>query len=248
MGIGDELMAMGEARRYVREHGVERVAIVDKDGRRRSHFLWERCGYIAKPQDECEHKIVNGGNARPYIDYQRSTRERWAFNLAFRPTPAELPWIDECAAARGMILVEPHIKPSASPNKQWGRWQELIDAAPALPWAQPVMPGARVLRGVKPLLTRNFPEVCAMLRSARCAVLPEGALHHAAAAVGCKAAVLYGAYIPASVTGYDGQIQLAVDDPDATGWRAFNQRCKEAWNKITPQAVLTTIKPWASSA
>jgi ADP-heptose:LPS heptosyltransferase len=245
MGIGDELMAMGEARRYVRERGCARVAIVDKDGRRRSHFLWEQSDYIAQPQQECEHSIVNGGNARPYIDYQRTTKIRWAFNLAYRPTPAELPWIGACSQAQGMILVEPFIKPGASPNKQWGRWQELVDAAPSLPWGQPLMPGATALRGVAPLPTRNFTEVCAMLRAARCAVLPEGALHHAAAAVGCPAVVLVGAYIPASVTGYDDHITIAVDDPEATGWRVFNHRCQQAWKTITPQRVLQAIKALA---
>lgn len=245
MGIGDELMAMGEARRYVRERGCERVAIVDRNGRRRSHFLWEHSPYIAQPHDQCEHKIVNGGNARPYIDYRRSTRERWAFNLEFRPTPAELPWIGEYPAAKGLVLVEPHIKPGASPNKQWGRWQELVESDPSIPWGQPLMPGGRALRGVMPLMTSNFTEVCAMLRSARGAVLPEGALHHAAAAMGCRAVVLFGAYIPASVTGYDSHINLAVDDPEATGWRTFNHRCQSAWKQITPQRILAAIRQWA---
>jgi ADP-heptose:LPS heptosyltransferase len=220
------------------------VAIVDKDGRRRSHFLWSRCDYIAQPQQECGHRIINGGSARPYIDYQRTTKNRWAFNLAFRPTAAELPWISEAPQARGLILVEPYVKASASPNKQWGRWQELIDAAPSLPWGQPLMPGTRPLRGVVPLLTNNFTEVCAMLRAARCAVLPEGALHHAAAAVGCPAVVLFGAYIPPSVTGYDSHANLAVDDPEATGWRIFNYRCQQAWKTIPPQQVLQAIKAW----
>lgn len=242
MGIGDELMAMGQARRYVREHGVDRVAIVDKDGRRRSHFMWEHTPYIAKPQDQCNYQIVNGGNARPYLNYAASTRERWAFNLDFRPTPAELKWVEGHDAASGMILIEPHIKPTASPNKQWGRWQELVDAAPHLPWGQPLIPGTHPLRGVKPLMTKNFIEVCAMLRAARGAVLPEGALHHAAAAVGCPAVVLYGAYIPASVTGYDEHINVAVDDPEATGWRTFNYRCQQAWKTITPQRVLQLVR------
>lgn len=243
MGIGDELMAMGQARKYVREHNCGRVAIMDKDGKRRSHFLWAHCEYIAQPHHQCEHKIVNGGNARPYIDYVRTTPIRWAFRLDYRPALAELPWVGTDSRAHELIVVEPDIKSSASPNKQWGRWQELIDSEPGLPWGQIGMAGTRYLRGVKQLPTNNFLEACALLRSARCAVLPEGALHHAAAALACRAVVLFGAYIPASVTGYACHTNLAVDDPEATGWRIFNQRCQQAWKQITPQTVLRSLQP-----
>jgi len=244
MGIGDEMIAMGQARSYVREHGCDKVAIVDRNGTRRSHFIWARCSYIAGPSETCTHKVISGGNARPYVDYVRTTPLRWAWRLDFRPTPAELPWIKADEQARDLILIEPEIKSSASPNKQWGQWQTLVDAAPSLPWAQLGRGDSKFLRGVRQLVAPTFVEACGMLRAARCAVLPEGALHHAAAAMNCPAVVLFGAYIPASVTGYDQHFNIAVDDPAATGWRIVNERCQAAWKTITPQQILTGIKKW----
>ena len=241
MGIGDELLAMGQARRYVQEHGCEKVEIVDRNGHRRSHYLWARCSYIAQPGELTKHRVVSGGNARPYVDYVRTTPLRWAWRK-FEPTPAELPWITADARARDVIIVEPNLKPSASPNKQWGRWQELIDAAPTLPWAQMSGGGQVQLRGVTQLEANGFAGTCGLLRGARLAVLPEGALHHAAAAVGCPAIVLFGAYIPASATGYDCQVNVEVDDPAATGWRIMNERCQAAWKTITPQAILERVR------
>ena len=58
-----------------------------------------------------------------------------------------------------------------------------------------------------------------MLSGARAAVLHEGGLHHAAAALGMPAVVLFGGMISPRNTGYDVHVNLAIDDPEALGWR-----------------------------
>lgn len=236
MGLGDELMALGQARRA----GCK-VRILDRHLEPRWHWLWEGAPYVARLGEPGDFPvIVNGPGARPYIDYRRSTKDRWVFTR-WRPAPGEVFGVGPAARASGRILIEPHIKATASPNKQWGRWQELVSLHPDLPWAQPGNPGTRWLDGVERLETRDFREACNLLAACATAVLPEGALHHAAAALGRRVVVLFGGYLRPSLTGYDSHINLAVDDPEAVGWRMKHRACARAWSRITPDTVRTAV-------
>jgi len=232
-------MAIGEARaRWRALRGAGPIEILDKHGKRRAHPLWQRVAEIAKPGERAAGSIVNSGGCRPYIDYQRTTPQRWAWRLDHRAREGELFDIGIDARARGLIVLEPSLKASASPNKQWGRWQELIDAYPQLPWAQLGNQQTRWLRGVVRLPAASFEAACAVLRACRFAVLPEGGLHHAAAALGVRAIVLFGPYMPPSVTGYVSHINLAVNVPDAQGWRVPHAGCEIAWRMIAPELII----------
>jgi hypothetical protein len=153
--------------------------------------------------------------------------------------PAELVGIEPDSRAAGRILIEPNIKQGASPNKRWPDWQKLVDSRPAWPWAQAVNPGVKPLRGVEPLLTRSFGDACRLLAAAEVAVLPEGGLHHAAAALGTPAVVLFGAVVSPRNTGYEQQINLAINEPRGLGWRISSEYCRKAWLLITPEIVAT---------
>ncbi len=68
MGVGDEIMAAAEAARSRSVNG-RRVEILDRNGRRRWHPLWQETG-IARPGESGDfHAIVNGPGCRPYVDY-----------------------------------------------------------------------------------------------------------------------------------------------------------------------------------
>ena len=248
MGMGDELMAIGHARRMLRERGLRgRVEVLDKAGCRRMHPLWQHVPEIAKPGQHSVTSIVDSGGCRPYVDYERTTPERWAWNLEHRPAPGELYGVRPDTRARGLILIEPSIKRSASPNKQWGRWQELVDSEPSLPWAQIGTHATQWLRGVRRIQAPTFEDACALLAACRFAILPEGGLHHAAAAMEVRAVVLFGPYMPPAVTGYPFHANLAIDEPEATGWRTPSTLCRQAWQAITPQTVIeaATSRGWA---
>jgi hypothetical protein len=238
IGIGDEILALGQAKRLGR-----RVQILDKAGNRRWHDLWEAAPYIARLGEPGDFPgILNGPGCRPYIDYRRTTKDRWAFT-AWRASPGELRGITPDGRARGLVLLEPHIKPTASPNKDWGwhHWQQLVHTWPDIPWAQVGNPGVRWLDGVQRIETRSFREACALLAACATAVLPEGALHHASAALGRRVVVLFGGYISPRTTGYPSHINLAVDDPEALGWRLRHPACSRAWSRITPDTVATAV-------
>ena len=79
----------------------------------------------------------------------------------------------------------------------------------------------------------------AALSGAKLAVLPEGGLHHGAAALGVKAVVLFGGFIPPEVTGYPqcGHINL-TGGALACGSIHKCEHCVVAMNSITVDEVL----------
>lgn len=231
MGIGDCLMAAGEARRAAETHGRP-VAILDRRGRQKWYGVWDYCPDVL-PRNQWRDGlpyIVNGGQRRPYIDYSRSARHRWAW-LPYRPVPAKvilppdlLHWAEQY---RGRVVIEPRIKAGASPNKQWGRWADLMTLRPDLPWLEmPALP--------------SFGHALAVLSVASAAVLPEGGLHHAAAAVGLPAVVIFGGYISPDVTGYDTHINLFTGG-EACGNRGPCRHCEKAMSQISPAQVVAAL-------
>jgi ADP-heptose:LPS heptosyltransferase len=68
--------------------------------------------------------------------------------------------------------------------------------------------GAVKIAGAKLARTPTFRHAMAVLARASLYIGPEGGLHHAAAAVGIPAVVIFGGFIPPSVTGYATHINL----------------------------------------
>lgn len=241
MGMGDEVMATGEVRR-LRATDPRKVQIVDRHGKVRWSDLWNGNPGIARPDEEGDfQRHENAGHCRPYIDYERSTRQRWVFRRGYRATPGQLFGIVRDRRGEGLVLVEPTIKSNASPAKQWGGWRDLA-ATKAYAFGQMVAPGQTALPGAVPIRTATFQEACGVMLAARALVLPEGGLHHAAAALGLHAVVLYGAATSPMVTGYDSQTNLWVDDPAGLGWRIRHAACERAWKQITVERVLWALQ------
>ena len=263
MGLGDEIMVAGEARR-LQARDPRPVAVLDRDGRPRWHDLWDGNPRIAHPRDVVAgldvQSLTNGPGCRPYIDYEwmrrdfaavfpgrpfttkmRDPRLPWRYTR-WRCTPGELPLVER-GAPRGYIVVEPHIKRGASPNKDWGwaRWQALVSRVrvPDHPWVQLGPPGTRLLHGTVHIVTETIGEACTALSAASAAVVPEGGLHHAAAALGVPAVVIFGAMTSPANTGYDGHVNLF--DPaggvSPCGQRVACDHCRAAMAAIRPEIV-----------
>lgn len=248
MGWGDELMAAGDARRLMDEHG-KRVAIIDRDGCHRWHGLWEGNPAIARPGEQGKfRRMVNGPGARPY--HTAKTDTRWHYNLAYRATPAELFFTDAERSfgerGRGLVIVEPHIKGKASPNKQWGwvRWNKLawILAGRGYRIGQVGPQGTKTLERVDLISTSSFREACGVLAHALAAVLPEGGLHHAAAAVGLPAVVIFGGFTPVEITGYDLHRNIGASGKDACGSRQPCEHCANWMASIAPETVADELE------
>lgn len=241
-------MAAGQARAEFARSG-RRVQILGRDGAPRWHPLWEGLDYIARPVERGDFaRIVNGPGLRPY--HTGKSPQQWTYNPAFRPTPAEIRFTaaeDEFGRQHaGHIIVEPHIKRKASPNKQWGwaRWNKLAYLAgeAGLKLTQMGAPGVPLIERADFIATPTFRHAAAVLKYARAAVLPEGGLHHAAAAVGLRAVVIFGGFTPIELTGYEGHVNLGASVDDACGMRLPCDHCAKWMAGIKPERVFGELQ------
>lgn len=242
MGWGDELMAAGQAARAARETG-KRVAILDRHGMARVHELWEGLDFISQVRAPGIATVVNGPGCRPYIEYpftQRGHRYTTWRARDHRPVISER--LVRRDRSTGIVLIEPSIKDNANPNKRWTRWQEVVDALPKVAFVQcrPPSSAAPALRGVSVVETPTFLDALQWLARSRLYVGPEGGMHHAAAALGVPAVVVFGGSPSIEATGYEDHINFGVPDPCGR-WEPC-QHCADAMRSITPERIVEAVK------
>jgi len=246
IGWGDELIATGQAR-VLQETNRGKVIVQDRNGAQREHAMWHGNPRIALRSDR-PHKpqyLANGPGVRPYIATKSDVQWGWK---EFACPPGEIYFTpDEIAHARVCtpgVVIEPNCKQKASPNKDWGlaRWIELV----ALMRAAGLRPtqlgsfGTRLIPGAEMIETPGFRFACAVLAKAKAAVLPEGGLHHAAAALKVPAVVIFGGFISPAQTGYAGQVSLFTGGKPC-GMRIPCEHCAEAMAVITPRMVMDEL-------
>jgi ADP-heptose:LPS heptosyltransferase len=204
---------------------------------------------IARPGSEKNADLewirFHRGN-RIYNHHNRATN-KWEWNYEFRPVAGEIFFShDEQRFAAGIdpcVVVEPNVPAfkTVAPNKQWPR-ERYAEVARRLKDAghrvvQLNYDGAALLADVPSIKTKSFREAAAVLSRARLYIGPEGGLHHAAAAVGIPAVVLFGGFIPPTVTGYDTHTNL-TGGVEACGSISPCQHCRDAMDGITVDEVL----------
>lgn len=249
MGFGDELMVTGHAR-AMQQKDPRKVRVIYEKITRWSE-LFDGNPRLARATDPGDfqdyHPRVHG--LRPYCAAKSPTRWTWK---AYQ-TPVGEVYLDGyerlfAAAHAGRVIIEPNVKRQASPNKDWGRdrWLVLI-AEMRKAGIEPVQIGSLDtprLNGAVFLETQNFRHACAVVSKARAVVTHEGGLHHAAAAFGTPAVVIYGGYISPAVTGYPYQTNLFMPTPEhplGCGWRTPCTHCQKAMADITPQLVMAEL-------
>lgn len=253
MGLGDDLMATAIARSIFRKDPTRKVAIGDGERFQPSEVFWFN-PIVATPQDIRGRKPVqwlrHTSGCRPYIDYDRmqkpiksAPRFYWIDIGPLEPGEIHFSRAEREPLARGdYVVIEPHIKDWAiSQNKDWGfeRHKALVASLPGVRFVQPDY-GKEILPGVEPVKTRTFRDACRLLRDAKAYVGPEGGLHHASAAVGIPAVVIYGGFNAPSQTGYPGHINLFTGG-DACGMRIPCPHCAAAMRAITPAMVADAL-------
>lgn len=255
MGMGDELLASGIAKRI---HAMtnERVNILDATGRVRQHELWDGLPYVA--QDGTGRAfIVNGPSARPYYSGMQGNRimyRKWDIAPGeIRLTDAERAWAKaqmERWNHRPFIFVEHKFKPNGGggANKDWGRekWEALTQILSRDYFLVTTGPDEReYLPDTFIFHTPTFRHACAILERSIGYVGHEGGLHHAAAALGKPAVVVFGGYISPAVTGYPGHVNLYSGDsrfPLGCGIVTPCEHCRESMSKITVEEVVAAVK------
>ena len=261
MGFGDEIMATADARRLKRADPS--AAIVIGDGAREVWSDEAAQVFAGNPHVSRLADVGRGARVvwlrnyygcRPYLDYPRGEPGvRQAF-APYRATPGELYFTaDERAAAattaaavcrdgRPVVSIEPHVIVGA--NKDWGlpRWQALVDALrDDVVFVQPSY-GKALLDGVRGIPS-TFRGHAAVLAACDAHVGPEGGLHHAAAAVGCPAVVLFGGRISPRLTGYATHENLFVDVPGSPcGMIEACEHCRSCLASIAVDAVVAALR------
>ena len=249
MGFGDEIMVTGQAKQY-QAVDPRPIIVLDRHDRPRSHELWRGNPRIVSSYNDRDKVqfLKNGSHCRPYYDYRNYDEKRWVYTN-WKCSPGEI-YLTKSEREFGekykdYIIIEPHIKTRASPNKSWGfdRTQQLIKILPQLRWAQ-LGPGHEApLEGVEIIVTRDFRSACSIMSNAKAYVGPEGGLHHAAAVFNVPGVIIFGGMTSPNNTGYDCHINLVSDD-DMTpcGWRIPCNHCKEAMSKFPPELVAEELR------
>lgn len=242
MGFGDEILALGRIEALYERTGKPH-AILDRAMNPREHELWK--GHPAWKKDAVDY-IVDGPGARPYIkDFvsPKSNQQKIIFNLDYRARAGKicLTELEEafCDIEGPFAIVSPHTKENASPNKQWGiqRWEEAIVKFP-VPVYQLGPIGTHIIRGARHFVTPTMRLAASAVAKASVVMTNEGGLHHLSAAMGSPAVVVFGGFIPPSVTGYYLHTNLAANDDEGFcgSWTPCDH-CKKVMDRITPDMV-----------
>lgn len=250
MGLGDELMAAGEARRLYEQTGNPSV-ILDARKMVRKHELWAGNPHIVYrfTPGRC-NRVISGSGVRPYI--KSKSPERWTWTT-YAPYPALMIFTsDELQFAdkhKGHVVVEPNVKDVGHANKAWvkERWQDLVARFPPGTFLQlrasnhvPVLPGAQWVQ------TPSFRHALAVLAVSRGYVGTEGGLMHGAAAVGAPAVILWSEFIAPNITGYAAHTNIRhAGEP--CGRRTDCPGCRKSMEAITVDEVTDAVRVKISS-
>lgn len=253
MGLGDNLMATGMARGAAARG--KRIAF--GDGLR---IIWDKHSpaifrdnpNVARPGTDRRAPGVEWIRFHTgHRVYNRKVGDRWIWNYDFKPAPGELFFsaAERAFATRfpaGFVLIEPNVPQfkSAAPNKTWAlaRYQEVANRLGAQGYMvkQFHYAGGERLVGVEGITAPTFRHALAVMARARLYVGPEGGLHHGAAAVGIRGVVLFGAFVPPEVTGYDTHINL-TGGAEACGSLNRCAHCAKAMAAISVEEVEASV-------
>lgn len=257
MGIGDEIIASGQAlKMFESDPAHRRVLIVDKANNARPFWtVWEGLPWLAHPVRDKYPKdnlqiLRNAPGCRPYADYNKGFNRRIGMNYTgwrvrdyrgfIQLTDAEMKFAYEATKPLGKFtIIEPLVKRQANPNKQWPRhkWQELADVL-IHEGVNPVQIGGtdiQRLDRVPHIVTPSFRIGCAVMKFARWSFLPDGGLHHAAAVLGLPATVVWGGVNDPEILGYPEHENIYF--PGAClRWQPCGH-CRFIWNWLSGEYI-----------
>jgi len=260
MGVGDQVMAAGKAKLLHRDTG-RRVCIG-----KRPVLIWSPLysnnPYIVTPGEPSSDDQIwlnDSPGDRPYIDYQGTrlhTDNRrmvgkkfrtWVYNVKHTPEPMEIffteqeHWQCDQLKKREFILVNPHVKRKAPPNKRWPfeYYQDVVDSmCEKIDIIQPKREMNEPTLERVTCMELDLRQLAVYISTAALIICNEGLLHHIAAAFSTPAIVLFGGYIPANVTGYDYQQSIYVQDKDVIGVREETEAGQAIMKSISPEHVV----------
>jgi hypothetical protein len=246
MGIGDWLMAIGEAEAMYRSNGMP-VAFVKPTTNAVywDEFLFRGLPFLSKRVGDGVQIIVQGGGVRPYVQYKTDSRWFWR---PYKPKPGRISLTDqELSAGRrwaGSVIVEPKLKTSRREwcNRNWGaeKWRALVEELSDLPLLELYETSPS---GIVPNVayTPNIRVAASIVAHCAGVVTHEGGMHHLAAAMRKYAVVIFGGFVGPENTGYDFHINL-TGGAQACGSRLPCEHCLEAMRSISVSEVARSVR------
>ena len=181
-----------------------------------------------------------------YDDQQR----RYVWNYKFKAVPGEFYFSEEeeIKLEKPFIMIEPNVawQRPVNVNKNWGenKYQKLAKALIEHGYTvmQCVHENSRIrLDGICHLPTATFRDaVCIMARTSLF-IGPEGANHHAAAALDVPAIIVWGDWSPTKVMGYEGQVYFTGGESQACGNINPCPHCREVLDRITVDEIYNAV-------
>jgi Glycosyltransferase family 9 (heptosyltransferase) len=246
MGIGDEVLATG----FARGAAVRGKRIAFGDGQRLIWGPWCAEAFRGNPNiatraDEPGVEWIAYYKGHRGYNSPDAARRRWIWNYDFKPLAGEF-FFDAAETTRtlrrpGAVLIEPNVPwhKSVAVNKDWGRhrYQQLADQLRTNGWRVLQTSHGKVrLQNVETIQVNSFRDAAAVVASVDLAIVPEGGLHHAAAAVGTQAIVIHGGFTPPAVLGYQGHINLTGGAEACGNWHRC-AHCRAALDRIEVEDV-----------
>jgi Glycosyltransferase family 9 (heptosyltransferase) len=252
VGYGDEIIASGLAR-GAHARG-KRIAF--GDGRRivwsrQSHIVFANNPNVAPPGAERDGDIEWIEHYKGRRLYGEAVGGHWRFR-DFRCPPGEIYFSDyELARMAKLqpapVIIEPTVKDHgacAGANKQWPVERYLVVAQALSADGEITLSLGPSPRHEWPELPRvetpDFRDALAVLARARLYIGPEGGMHHAAAALGVPAVVIFGGFNSPKSTGYPWHSNLTVGEP--CGSIGPCEHCRQAMAQISVERVIEAAR------
>lgn len=259
MGFGDILMAAGLAEHLHAQSPADGpVTITDCQGTPRWQPLWHgnpAIGVTAKgPRVPC------GAGCLPYLVYPRQ-HDKLDFSPTFRAKDYRAHiYLTDAERQRGLdvfrrygpyLIVEPSPGDRKNVNRQWpiaswGACISEIQRRSLITILQLDHDDATRLPGISTIPSPTFRDACGILAAARLALVLEGGLAFACAALSTPAVVLWGGCISAPVLSFPEQVNLVDDQPETPcGSLKPCDHCRRAWAHLDPAYVAqTVVRTW----
>ena len=246
MGFGDAVMATNLARGFYAQGKLAAFG----DGKQ---IKWT--GYcedvfahnpnIARPGMEGQKNLVWFPHYKKNLVYCRydGHEHKYIWNYDFKAQPGELFLEPKCnppaPTDKAFILIEPNVawQRAINVNKDWGETKyeklatALIDRGHAV--VQCIHGNSRrKIPGAHHVFTTTFHQAIQIMSRCSLFIGPEGGNHHAAAALGIPAIILWGGWSPLETMGYETQIALTGDSLEACGNTLPCPHCRQAFDRI----------------
>jgi hypothetical protein len=198
---------------------------------------------MADAEDEDVVWVKNYPGKRPYL--AGNDGKHLIFNKTFKPEPGEIfltsaerDWARKRIKG-DYIVVEPHVnkKYIHTVNKSWPYFDELLKTD--LPWVQ--VGDVNTKAKTRKIDTATFREALCVLAGAKLYVGTDGGLHHAAAALGIPAVVIWTGFTSPRHLGYDMHVNIHDGGEPCGTYYKVCEHCKNIARSIPVEQVREAV-------